>query len=569
MLRQIIVTIMGHVDHGKSSLIDCIKKSSIVKSEPGRITQSIKAYSISIEAIKDICNDLLDIKRVKVPGLLFIDSPGHAAFNNLRKRGGALADIAVLVIDINEGVKPQTVESIEILKNNKTPFIIALNKIDLINGWASNPNISFKKNFEKQNDSVKRLFDEKFYSIISKLYDSFKLAADRYDRIDDFTKTIAITPISARSSEGIPELLMMVTGLAQRFLESQLEYNDEAPGEGTILEVSEEKGLGTCMDTIIYSGKIKVNDKIVIGTLNGPLVTKVKAMFIVEKNQLKPLKEAQAAIGVKISPQDSTNIIPGMPVKVANKDLEKIKIDINEQIEETTFDIDEEGIILKADSLGSLEALINLMKDKKVKIKGASIGDISKKDIAEADANINPLYKAVVGFSVKSLHSESVVVITNNVIYSVVDKFEEWYNNKKSEMESKQLKNLVRPCKIKILEGYVFRQSNPAVVGVDILLGTLKSGTPLMRETYITDAKSIQHEGKSIEEAVKGQSIALALAGVTVGRQVKEGDILYSDINEEQFKIYKKLKDTLKADEKEALKEIAEIKRKTLPSWGI
>ena len=234
---------------------------------------------------------------------------------------------------------------------------------------------------------------------------------------------------------------MMVTGLAQRFLESQLEYNDEAPGEGTILEVSEEKGLGTCMDTIIYSGKIKVNDKIVIGTLNElPLVTKVKAMFIVEKNQLKPLKEAQAAIGVKISPQDSTNIIPGMPVKVANKDLEKIKIDINEQIEETTFDIDEEGIILKADSLGSLEALINLMKDKKVKIKGASIGDISKKDIAEADANINPLYKAVVGFSVKSLHSESVVVITNNVIYSVVDKFEEWYNNKKSEMESKQLK---------------------------------------------------------------------------------------------------------------------------------
>ena len=319
MLRQIIVTVLGNVDAGKSSCIDIIKKTSIVSSEPGKITQSIKAYSISIDAIKDICKDLLDIKKVKVPGLLFIDTPGHAAFNNLRKRGGSLADIAVLVIDINEGIKPQTIESIEILRGNKTPFVIALNKIDLVNGWGSNPVISFKKNFEKQNDSVKKTFDEKFYSIVSKLYDGFSLAADRYDRIDDFTKTIAIIPISARSSEGIPELLMMVTGLAQRFLESQLEYDDEAPGEGTILEVSEEKGLGTCIDTIVYSGKIKANDKIVIGTMNGPLVTKVKAMFIVEKNQLKPLKEAQAAIGVKISPQESRDLIPGMPVKVANK----------------------------------------------------------------------------------------------------------------------------------------------------------------------------------------------------------------------------------------------------------
>jgi len=145
MLRQVIVTIMGHVDHGKSHIVDIIKKTSIVKSEPGRITQSIKAYFVSLETIKVVCKNLLDFSKIKVPGLLFIDTPGHKAFTNLRKRGGSLADIAILVIDINEGIKPQTLESIEILKENKTPFVIALNKIDLLNSWQSKPEINLLK----------------------------------------------------------------------------------------------------------------------------------------------------------------------------------------------------------------------------------------------------------------------------------------------------------------------------------------------------------------------------------------------------------------------------------------
>ena len=566
MLRQIIVTILGNVDAGKSATIDVIKKTSIVASEPGKITQSIKAYSISLEAIKDICKQL-DAKKIKVPGLLFIDTPGHAAFNNLRKRGGSLADIAILVVDINEGIKPQTLESIEILKENKTPFIIILNKVDLINGWHSSTNISFKKNIESQSESVKKVLDDKLYQLVAKFFD-LGFSADRFDRIEDFTKTIAIIPTSAKTGEGIPEMLLTVTGLAQKFLESQLTYDDDSPGEGTILEVSEEKGLGACMDTILYSGKLKVNDKIVVGSLDGSLVTKIKALFVMGKNQLVSVKEASAAIGIRIVSQECKNVIPGMPLKVANKDLEKIKIDIERQVHEITFEIDDEGVIVKADSLGTLEALINLLKAKKIKIKKASFGEISKKDIVEADANSNPLYKVILGFNVKSVSSSQVNIINSNIIYTLVDSYEKWYNNLKKEIEDKQLKNLVKPCKIKILEGYIFRQSNPAVVGVDILAGTLKAGTPLMKDKYISDAKSIQHEGKNIDEAVKGQSIALAISNVTVGRQIKEGDILYSDIPEEQFRSYKKLKDTLKPDEKEVLKEIAEIKRRTNPGWG-
>src|SRR3989344_6427827 len=205
MLRQVIVTIMGNVDAGKSETIDCTK--------------------------------------IKVPGLLFIDTPGHKAFTNLRKRGGSLADIAILIVDINEGLKPQTLESIEILKENKTPFIIALNKIDLIHNWISDPENTFLKNIQKQKPEVQKLIEEKLYSLVGKLYE-LNLNTERFDRVEDFTKQIAMIPMSARTSEGIPELLMMLTGLAQKFLEAQLNYDPEAPAEGTILEVNEEKGLG-------------------------------------------------------------------------------------------------------------------------------------------------------------------------------------------------------------------------------------------------------------------------------------------------------------------------------------
>ena len=568
MLRQVIVTIMGNVDSGKSQTIDTIKKTSIVASEPGRITQSIKAYSLSLGAIKNICKDLLDIAKIKVPGLLVIDTPGHAAFSNLRKRGGSLADIAVLVIDINEGIKPQTIECIEILKENKTPFIVALNKIDLINGFQQKDNSSLTKTLNLQSESVKKVIEDKLYSIVARLYE-FGFNSERFDRIEDFTKNIALIPISAKTGEGIPELLMMITGLAQRFLEVKLEYDPKAPAEGTILEIQEEKGLGITLDTIIYKGKIKLNDTIVIGTLNDPIATKVKAMFIPEKSQLKSIKEAEAAIGIKILAPNTKDVIAGMPLKVANKDLEKIKIEIKETVEEITFELDEEGIVVKADNIGSLEALINLLKEKNVKIKRASIGEISKKDITEAEANSKPLHKLILGFNIREQESSNIKIITHNVIYTLIEKFEEWYKQEKESIKNKQLKDLMKPCKIKILEGHVFRQSNPAVVGVDILLGKLKPGTPLMKDSNkITEAKSIQNEGKNISEAEEGKSYAVSLTNVTVGRQIKEGDILYSDMPEPHFRAYKDIKEDLSANEKQVLNEIAEIKRKISPGWG-
>jgi len=569
MLRQVIVTILGNVDSGKSKTIDCIKKTTIVASEPGQITQSIKAYAIDMDAVKKLCGNLLDITKIKIPGLLFIDTPGHAAFANLRKRGGSLADIAVLVIDLLDGIKPQTLECLEILKENKTPFIIAFNKLDLINGWKTKEECHLLKNFYEQAPTVQNVIEEKLYALVGKLYDN-GFQAERFDRIEDFTKNIAIVPISAKTGEGIPELLMMLSGLAQKFLETQLKYDPEAPGEGTILEVTEEKGLGTCLDTIIYKGKIKTGDKVVIGTLGEPIVTKVKAMFIYEKNNLTPVKEVQAAIGIKLNAQDAKDVIPGMPIKTANKDLEKIKIEIKEAVEEITLELDDEGIIIKADTLGSLEALITILHTSNIKIKRASIGDITKKDITEAEASPKRLDKIVLGFGVKGVDTENIKVITHQVIYSLVDLYKEWYEKSKIEEEVKQLKDLIKPCKIKLITGYVFRQSNPAVVGTEVIAGTLRSGTPLMKDGLaITEAKSLQEEGKSVNEAKKGKEVAVAYPGVIVGRQIKENDILYSDIPETQFVQYKKLKEMINDEDKELLKEIADIKRKSNPMWGV
>ena len=567
MLRQPIVSLLGNIDSGKSSIIEKVKGISITKSEAGGITQTIASFNVPIEVIHKICGNLLSTKNISLPGLVFIDLPGHAAFSNLRKRGGTLADIAIVVVDINEGILPQTLESIEILKEAKTPFIVALNKIDLINAWQKKSDLLIQ-NIKLQPESIQQNLDNKIYELVGKFYE-LGFNAERYDRVEDFTKTIALVPCSAKSEEGIPELLMMLVGLAQKFLETSLETDTESQGQGTILEVKEEKGLGKTINAIIYDGKIKVNDQIVIGSLTEPIVTKIKAILIPENKSLKNIKEATAAIGVKIITPSSEDIIPGMPIKVANEDLESIKEYIQKEVRETTLEIDEEGIIIKANSLGSLEALIHLLKEKNIKIKRASIGEISKKDVAEASSESNPLNKIILGFMVKKPLQADIPIMTNEVIYKLIEDFETWKTETSLELEKESLKDITRPCKFKILSGCIFRVNNPAIVGVEIIGGILKPNTPVMKDKYLTDIKGIQLEGKNIEQAEKGKQVAVSMPNITAGRQINEEDILYTDLKESDFRTLKKLKKYLNSDEIEILKEISEIKRKENPMWGV
>jgi translation initiation factor 5B len=571
MLRQPICVLLAHVDHGKTSILDSIRETSVAEKEAGGITQNITAHSIDLEKIKQVCGDLLKNINLTIPGILFIDSPGHEAFTTLRKRGGNIADIAILVIDINEGAKPQTIEAIEILKNSKTPFVVALNKIDRIGGYNSQ-NKPILQNIQEQQTHVITDIETKLYNVVQTLHEH-GLQSERFDRVQDYTKQVAIIPCSAKTKDGLPELLMVISGLAQKFLESSLETDLEKPAKGTILEVTEEKGIGKTLDVVIYDGKIKQNDTILIGTLDKPIKTKVKCLFKYEKSKLKEQKEVHASAGIKISSPDLEEVIPGMPLRVANENENEIINELQEEIDEVTIDTDNEGIIAKADTLGSLEALISLLKDKKIKIKKAAIGNISKTDIAEASSNEDPLNKIIVGFNIKVLEeSKEVKIITNNIIYKIVDDIVEYIEKESKQLETKEFEGLVKPFKLKILPGCIFRQLNPAIVGVEVLIGTAKSGTPLMNDKgkKLTELKEIQDNKETVQEAKQGKEVAVSLPNVTCGRQIKENDILYSDIPQEDFKKLKKLmKKYLNESEVQLLKEISKIKREENPTWGM
>lgn len=587
-LRSPICSVLGHVDHGKSSILDKIRGTAITAKEAGGITQAIGASIIPLDTIKKICGRLLDQLRLQftIPGLLFIDTPGHAAFTSLRKRGGSMADIAVLVVDINEGFKPQTIEAIEILKTYKTPFVIAANKIDLINGWQQRSPLLLE-NMQQQRAEIITLIEERLYRLVGQLHDHFGMASERFDRVDNYTEQIAIVPCSAKTGEGIPELIMVVSGLAQKYLEQSLQLDAAGNAEGSILEVKEEKGLGITMDVILFDGTLRVGDTLVIGTLDQPIVTRVKALFepmpLAEmrdsKSKFKTVKEVVAATGVKITAPDTENVIAGMPVRSClPAHVEETKTVILREIERVVIETDEQGIIIKTDNLGSLEALINLLREKNIPIRKATIGEITKKDLVDAESNYakNPLLSVILAFNVKVADdirqmSKNVHVISSDVIYRLIEDYEVWKAAQTKVLETRELDLLVRPCKIQILRGYVFRQSNPAVVGCEILAGKAKAGMPMMNAEgkELTAIKALQQEQESIAEAGRGKQVAVSMDNVIVGRQINEGDVLYSAIPEDHFRKLKEFKQYLTQDETGAIREIAQIKRRSNPVWGV
>jgi len=580
-IRQPIVSVLGHVDHGKTTFLDFIRGTTVTARESGGITQHIGATEIPIDTIYQVCGDLLIGKNFSLPGLLFIDTPGHHAFTTLRKRGGSLADLAVLIVDINEGFKPQTFESLNILKQYKTPFIIAANKIDAISGWQ-NPNITGSKRIEKQRPNVRSIFKEKLFNMIGTISEN-KMNSDLYFNISDFRKTIGIVPLSSKTGEGISEILMILVGLAQRFLEEKL-HIESGPGRGSVLEVKEEVGLGTTIDAIIYNGIIKNDDKIVIGTKDEPIVTSIKALLKPKpldeirdpRERFDSVKEVHAACGIKISSPNLENVIPGVPIVVAKGNLEEIISEIKNQTK-IDFELEEKGIIIKADTIGSLEALIKESKDKGINIRKAEIGNVSKRDIVETAATNDPLHKIIFAFNIKilpeakeELNNSDITLFNEDVIYTILENYDEWIEKKKTELERDRRQEFIHPGMIKFLPEYVFRVSHPAVIGVRVLAGRIKNGSRLIKEDgrLIGMIKGMQSENKSIEEARQGQEVAISIEGVTVGRQIKGEDIFYTDIPASDAKKLRDM-DVLNIDEKDVLNKIIEIKRKQDRFWGM
>ena len=581
-IRQPIVSVLGHVDHGKTSFLDYIRSSRVAEREAGRITQHIGATEVPKDEIHDICCHLLVGKELNIPGLLFIDTPGHNAFTTLRARGGALADLAVLVVDINEGLKPQTIESIHLLKSYKTPFVIAANKIDLIFGYKSAKNKPFILNYIKQGRRVQERFDELFYNLVGNLTTE-GINSDRYDRVGDFMRTFGIVPISAKTGEGIEDLIMVLGGLAQRFLDEELTQDDiEAPGEATVLEVKEEKGLGKTMDIILFKGTLKRDDTIVIGgrevtTTRVKAILKPKAMDEIRDPREKFLREDKvyAATGVKILAQNIENVVSGASLKVVRQNLNEIMEEVKEE-STAHVETEEEGIMIKADAIGSLEALAKELKSEGVKIKSAEIGDVSRKDIITCATKPDALNRVLLGFNVKLLpdaleerDSSDIQVVTNNIIYKIVEDYIDWQRKKKKELEAGSRLEIVYPAKFLFLPDHTFRINKPAVVGVRILSGKLRPGMRILRQDgkVFGRIKSIRSGDENLKEALMGTEVAVAIENAQVGRQFKEGDVLYTDIPATDAKKLKEI--NLSIEEQDTLTEITNIKRKSENFWGM
>ncbi|MBS3782640.1 MAG: translation initiation factor IF-2 [Candidatus Thermoplasmatota archaeon] len=576
-----MVSVLGHVDHGKTTFLDRIRGTTVQEREAGAITQHIGATEIPIKVLKEACSELGCNIDFRLPGLLFIDTPGHHSFINLRSRGGALADLAVLIVDINDGFMPQSLESLDILKREKTPFVVGANKLDKIPGWRSEDK-PFVKNLETQSDEAKSRMTDALYKMIGDLYDK-GFSADRYDKVDDFSQNIGIVPMSAETGEGMEDLLMTLIGLAQTYLEDQIQVK-EGPGEGTILEVKEETGLGTTLDTIIHDGVIRKNDQVVIGTRNEPVHTKVKALMRPKpmdeirdpSEKFEEIDEVGAAAGIKLVTPDCEGVLAGAPIMVVgDKSVEEI-MDLVRKESEANIETGDEGVVVKADAIGSLEGLAFELEDEDIPILKAGVGDVSKKDIADAVAIEEPLYRAILAFNVdvlpdaeEELKKVDVEIFQHDVVYRLVEEYEEWKEKKKDQIEKERREEIVHPAKFRILEDHVFRMSKPAIVGVRVLAGNIRPERRLLNKEgrVLGEIKSIRSGEQSLDYAEQGDEVAIAISGVTVGRQIEEREELYVDIPEGDAR---KLRDLdLTFDEERVLKEIREIKQKEEDFWGL
>jgi translation initiation factor 5B len=582
-IRQPIVTVCGHVDHGKTSILDCLRNSCVQEGEKGGITQKISFTLYPMDQLKITC-PLIEKSGIKlnIPGFLLIDTPGHAAFTNLRKRGGSLADLAILVIDINEGIKPQTAEVIQILKLNKTPFLIALNKIDNISGWRKNSEKPLKESIETQAINVKQTFDERYMTLIGSL-NSHGFDADLYYNISDFTKKIALVPCSARTKEGIPELVMMLCGLSQKYLSDKLKLGKEP--KGVLLEIKKEKSTNY-IEAILYDGELKKSDEIAIANFDiekEPIITKIRILEEIEPlcAKFKPKEKVTASTGIRMQLVEKEEVLPGMPFEIYKNNIKELKEKFKKEVSEK-IKTKNNGIIAKADSLGSIEALLFLLENQKIPVVKVGIGNINKADVISAKANIeiNELDAIIVGFNVsieedaKELikdQGKKIKVITEEVVYKLIENLTDWRLEKQREIEKKRLMELATVCKLRILHQYVFRNTSPAIFGVKVEAGKLKQQAVLIDENgeKVGKIKNIQSEKKTVNEANDGMEVAVSMGGVNFERVMKNKNFLYSELGESQFRNFKKNKDLLSGNEMKTLQEIAEIKRKVKADWGM
>ena len=590
-IRQPIVSVLGHVDSGKTSLLDKVRGTGVQGREAGGITQHIGASFLPVETIQKICGPLYEkLSKVEhqIPGILVIDTPGHEIFTNLRTRGGSAADIAILVVDANRGFQPQTNESLKILESRKVPFVVALNKTDMVSGWKNTETQFISQSIKEQNVEVQNFLDEKIYNVVTAL-SILGYQSEAFYRIDDYKKEIAIVPVSAKTGVGIPELFAVLVGLTQQYLKEKLNQ-EEKSNRGIILEVNDEVGLGPTANMILIDGQMRKEDSIIAAKRDSVIVTKPKALLLPKpldemrdpRDKFKPVEHIQAAAGVKIASPDLDGVLPGSTLYAVSDDaeIEHFKKIIEDEMQSVFINTETNGVILKCDAIGSLEAITEMLRRQQIPISKADIGPVTRRDVLEAMAiKENDRHLGVIlAFNVKVLQdaeteadSNHIKVFTDKIIYSLIDTYTQWVDDDKADEENSVFKELTPISKFTFLKGFVFRNNNPAVFGIRVDVGQLRQKIPFMNKTgkKIGIIHQLQHDGKTVSVAKTGQEVACSVQNVTIGRQIVEEDVFYTLPSSSDAKqLVKRFMHKLSSEETDVLNEIIEIQRAIDPAYA-
>ncbi|HET6640837.1 MAG TPA: translation initiation factor IF-2 [Nitrososphaeraceae archaeon] len=591
-LRHPVVVVLGHVDSGKTSLLDKVRGTAVQAREAGGITQHIGASFFPIDTIKSVTGDLfnkISTTDSQIPGILVIDTPGHEVFATLRVRGGSAADIAIIVVDANKGFEAQTEESIGILKKRKVPFVIALNKVDTVSGWRNDVGgDSISRAVSKQDKSVQTALDEMIYNVVGSLSIS-GYNSEAFWRIKNFTKEVAIVPVSARTGVGIPELLAVLIGLTQQYLSRKLERHEEE-GRGIVLEINEEVGLGPAANVILFDGTLRQGCSVIVAKRNSAVVARVKAILLPRpldemrdpRDKFRHVSEVISAAGVKITSPDLAGVMAGSPLFVLNQreDETRLRAIVEAEIKNTFVNKDINGVIMKCDTIGSIEAISDLLAKQKVPIRIADVGHVTKRDVIEASAvrEKDRYLGVVLAFNVRVLEDalreaqeRQVMIFDEKIIYNLVRSYTDWTAYQKDHQDVIIFNEIPPVCKFQFLKNFVFRRNDPAVFGAEILVGKLRQKIPVINDQgkKIGVIHQIQQSGKTIEEATLGMQVAVSIRGPTIGRQISEGEIFYTDLNSRQAKLLnERFAQRLTEDELEVLNYIVDTKRKVDELFG-
>lgn len=584
-LRSPICCILGHVDTGKTKLLDKVRQTNVQEGEAGGITQQIGATYFPVEALQKKTNIVNQdgAFEFKVPGLLVIDTPGHESFTNLRSRGSSLCNIAILVVDIMHGLEPQTLESMKLLRDRKTPFIVALNKIDRLYGWKPINNNGFRDSLSLQKNSVQNEFADRL--------EKTKLAfaeqgfnAELFYENKSMAKFVSLVPTSAHTGEGIPDMLKLLITLTQERMTKQLMYLSEV--EATILEVKVIEGLGTTIDVVLSNGILNEGDRIVLCGTDGAIVTDIRALLTPAemkelriKSQYVHNKQVKAAIGVKIAANGLDTAIAGSRLMVMkDKDDEDEQEELEEEVmgdlENLTSRISKtgRGVTVQASTLGSLEALLEFLRVSKIPVSNISIGPVHKRDVITASTMLEKAkeYAVMLCFDVKVdkdayelAEQMGVKIFTAEIIYHLFDNFTAHMKQLAAQKKEESKMLAVFPCVLRPVA--VFNKKDPIVVGVDVVEGNLRLNTPIaiVKQNSVTGVKdvftlgrvvSIERDHKQLPICKKGQpSVAIKIEGSNqpgYGRQLEEKDTLYSHISRASIDCLKEFyKDEVEKDE--------------------